>query len=411
MTRAKGGTAFGGKSWTPNPDHGMVPSTEQQLAELYDFPSVDLMRTWLLMTDVEILDAVDQDLLGLMDKRFVCDEFKELTPKMGRVARAGEVMLRGTNLGGQYVLEPWITPSMFMQFLGKGRDDGVGMDQFSFCESLGPEEGNAQLRRHWESWLTEDHIKQLAETGIDTVRIPVGDWQFLPYEPYVGCTDGANEHLLKVLDWCTQHQLSVLIDLHAVRNSQNGFDNSGQGQNVTWVDNEHFVHWDVRSASWIGNFHKDAQRYTTFDFDSFQHSLQAFSNMVDLLFDHPAVVAFQPVNEPWQYTPPNAYQLFVWTCYNMVQLKDINLGVIVHDSFRGSNLVFNKWMVGCQNVMIDDHIYTAWQGGEEDDYVDSACSQAHLLSSSVSQIPRVVGEWSLATDNCAMWLNGFNDNL
>jgi hypothetical protein len=23
----------------------------------------------------------------------------------------------------------------------------------------------------------------------------------------------------------------------------------------------------------------------------------------------------------------------------------------------------------------------------------------------------VVGEWSLATDNCAMWLNGFNDNL
>ena len=25
--------------------------------------------------------------------------------------------------------------------------------------------------------------------------------------------------------------------------------------------------------------------------------------------------------------------------------------------------------------------------------------------------PVIVGEWSLATDNCAMWLNGFNDNL
>ena len=24
---------------------------------------------------------------------------------------------------------------------------------------------------------------------------------------------------------------------------------------------------------------------------------------------------------------------------------------------------------------------------------------------------QVVGEWSLATDNCAMWLNGFNDNV
>lgn len=26
-------------------------------------------------------------------------------------------------------------------------------------------------------------------------------------------------------------------------------------------------------------------------------------------------------------------------------------------------------------------------------------------------LPVIVGEWSLATDNCAMWLNGFNDNL
>merc|ERR1719174_2640155 len=26
-------------------------------------------------------------------------------------------------------------------------------------------------------------------------------------------------------------------------------------------------------------------------------------------------------------------------------------------------------------------------------------------------MPLIVGEWSLATDNCAMWLNGLNDNL
>jgi len=25
-------------------------------------------------------------------------------------------------------------------------------------------------------------------------------------------------------------------------------------------------------------------------------------------------------------------------------------------------------------------------------------------------IPIVVGEWSLATDDCALWLNGFQDN-
>jgi len=48
----------------------------------------------------------------------------------------------GVNLGGWMVLEPWITPSLFYQFLGKTKDEGVGMDSWTFCESLGPDLGN-----------------------------------------------------------------------------------------------------------------------------------------------------------------------------------------------------------------------------------------------------------------------------
>ena len=33
-----------------------------------------------------------------------------------------------------------------------------------------------------------------------------------------------------------------------------------------------------------------------------------------------------------------------------------------------------------------------------------------ILPLESSGVPVVVGEWSLATDNCAMWLNGLNDN-
>jgi glucan 1,3-beta-glucosidase len=50
-----------------------------------------------------------------------------------------------------------------------------------------------QLKRHWNTWVTESDIIALADSGIDTLRVPVGDWQFAPYEPYIGCTDGANE--------------------------------------------------------------------------------------------------------------------------------------------------------------------------------------------------------------------------
>ena len=93
---------------------------------------------------------------------------------------------RGAALGGWLVLEPWITPSLFYQFLGASQKWGdeapfhVGLDTMSFCSALGPVEANKQLRRHWKTWITEQQIIDLRALGTDTVRIPVGDWLYVP---------------------------------------------------------------------------------------------------------------------------------------------------------------------------------------------------------------------------------------
>ena len=93
---------------------------------------------------------------------------------------------RGAALGGWLVLEPWITPSLFYQFLGASQKWGdqasehVGLDTLSFCSALGPVEANKQLRRHWKTWITEQQIIDLRALGADTVRIPVGDWMYVP---------------------------------------------------------------------------------------------------------------------------------------------------------------------------------------------------------------------------------------
>jgi glucan 1,3-beta-glucosidase len=49
--------------------------------------------------------------------------------------------MAGTNAGGWMVLEPWITPSLFYQFLDKGKGTAAA-DSYTFCEVLGPVEGN-----------------------------------------------------------------------------------------------------------------------------------------------------------------------------------------------------------------------------------------------------------------------------
>ncbi len=130
--------------------------------------------------------------------------------------------VRGVNLGGWMVLEPWITPSLFYQFLGKG-EHSTATDIYSFCKVLGPVEANKQLRRHWDAWVTEDIIKELKASGaVNSLRLPVGDWMYVPYGPYVGCTDGALEYVDKLLDWADENDLSVMLDIHGAKDSQNG---------------------------------------------------------------------------------------------------------------------------------------------------------------------------------------------
>lgn len=134
--------------------------------------------------------------------------------------------MRGTALGGWLVLEPWLTPSLFYQFLGASQKWGdeaykhVGLDSRTFCTALGDKEANRQLRNHWKTWVTEDQIRKLATSGVKYLRLPVGDWMYLPYEPYIGCWDGALEEVDRGLHLCQKYNIKVIMDLHAVRGSQ-----------------------------------------------------------------------------------------------------------------------------------------------------------------------------------------------
>lgn len=50
--------------------------------------------------------------------------------------------------------------------------------------------------------MTEEDIAQLATVGVNTVRLPVGDYMYQPYGPYVGCTDGALDEVDRLFALC-----------------------------------------------------------------------------------------------------------------------------------------------------------------------------------------------------------------
>ena len=118
------------------------------------------------------------------------------------------------------------------------------MDSYTLCKVLGPEAGNSVMRAHWENWYTEEHIANLSTRGVEMVRLPIGDWTLKPYGPYVGCMDGAEDYIQWMFDTCAKYGIKILLDVHAQKDSQNGFDNSGMTNKVTWDEGgKNYSHW------------------------------------------------------------------------------------------------------------------------------------------------------------------------
>ncbi|KAL0583360.1 hypothetical protein ABG067_006740 [Albugo candida] len=333
--------------------------------------------------------------------------------------------VRGVNLGGLFVLEPWITPSLFYQFLDPERQFGeqtpykTAMDTFTFCEALGKEEANRQLRIHYANWVTEKDIQQLAMAGVNSLRLPVGDWMFVAYEPYTGCTDGAIEHLDRVLKLAEKYKLQVLLDIHGHIGSQNGADNSGQQKQVEWVrldtkvPSYRFVHWPTRSADWVGKFDVKHQNYTYINYKHLLHSLKVVRRITERYATHPAINGLETVNEPWQFTPLRILKEFYWKSYKVVRAIAPHWTFVMHDSFRFNPNDWRGFMKGCPGIVLDTHFYLAWRDpGTKETFFSYACKEKSYIAQMENAImPVIVGEWSLATDNCAMWLNGFNDDV
>ncbi|KAL7007043.1 hypothetical protein EMMF5_003269 [Cystobasidiomycetes sp. EMM_F5] len=131
--------------------------------------------------------------------------------------RAPAQPIRGVNLGGWLVTEPWITPGIY-------DDAGPGViDEFTYGTKFGSVEASNRLRPHWDTWIVEDDIAQIAALGLNHIRVPIGIWAIenTGGEPY---PTGQYPYLFKAAQWAGQHGIHMFIDLHGAPGSQNGFD-------------------------------------------------------------------------------------------------------------------------------------------------------------------------------------------
>ncbi|KAG8951095.1 exo-1,3-beta-glucanase [Tulasnella sp. 424] len=344
----------------------------------------------------------------------------------------GDQKIRGVNLGGWFVLEPWVNPSMFNQ---TGKDFIV--DEWTYGYYQTRDVAQLIIEKHWDTWITEDDFAAIAQAGLNHVRIPMPFWSVptantstLPF------LSGSWSRLLRAVSWASKYDLSVIIDIHGAPGSQNGYDNSG--------------------------LRLDSPQWQTAP-ENVNHTLQVFSVLINEFgnFDKwgGTVGAIEALNEPAAFLADvlpvtnqywnDAYQI----------LKEWRLGQGT-ESANGTvdpneiNMVIMDGFIGVQNyqgfltppqaegVLMDtasfaiqsldrspladmpmlsicrlQHCYQIFNQDQimlsQQDHVSQACAiGANTASEAAGGLWTFVGEWSTSPTDCTPWINGrFTDSV
>ena len=133
--------------------------------------------------------------------------------------------IKGVNLGNWLVLEKWMSPALF--------EGTTAEDEYYLPTQLSPESYEARIKIHRSEYITERDFVTIKSMGMESVRIPVPYFIFGDRKPFIGCI----EELDKAFNWAEKYGLTILIDLHTVPLSQNGFDNGGISGVCKWAQN------------------------------------------------------------------------------------------------------------------------------------------------------------------------------
>ena len=119
--------------------------------------------------------------------------------------------IRGVNLSGWFIPEPWVTPSLFA---------ATGASNDSELQSaLGATTYNERLRRHLETFISEDDFRRITAIGLNAVRLPVPWYAFGSQgesEVYIPLVD----YIDRAFEWAEKYHMGVLLDLATVPGGQ-----------------------------------------------------------------------------------------------------------------------------------------------------------------------------------------------
>lgn len=306
----------------------------------------------------------------------------------------GSIPIRGVNLGGWLVLEPFITPSFFEKY-----DPSLNIvDEWTLTEYLTTTNGISGVKKlleaHYSTFITEETFKEIKEAGLDHVRIPIGYWAVKTWEGDNFLPLISWRYLLRGIEWARKYGIRVNLDLHSLPGGQNGWNHSGRQNVLNWLNNENGDIYGQRSLE----VHAALAEF---------FSQPRYTNLVTI---------YGLANEP-RMSGLNENKVIEWTknAYNMVRSKGFQGVISFGDGFRGVGAWHGEFEAeSFPKMALDVHQYTIFDNGllqlSHSEKMKFVCNvwtndMRHSTNLITGHGPTFVGEWSQADNDCTKYLN------
>ncbi|MGO4946396.1 glycoside hydrolase family 5 protein [Blautia sp. Sow4_E7] len=290
----------------------------------------------------------------------------------------------GSNLGNWLVLEKWMQEDIFKE---TDTEDEVWLNRKSDPEKLAK-----VMKQHRDTYVTEEDFKIIASHGINMVRIPVPYFIFGDVAPFCGCI----EYLDKAFDWAEKYGLQILVDLHTVPDSQNGYDNGGITGVCKWCKQPEKVEFCLQILERLAK--RYGSRKGLFGIEVLNEPI---SFPVYMTSPSRGKAADKEEAKGSGYVPMKFLKSFYLEAYERLRKILLEEKVICfHDGFRLTkwNRFFQKNQM--KNVLLDTHIYIfAMEGFLPFKamwlYKMYLAVEKMKIKKAQKQIPVVIGEWCI----------------
>lgn len=167
------------------------------------------MRTKLIVFIIILSTLIDAQ------TKFVTVKGKDFIDEKGN-----PILLKGIGLGN------WLNAEGYMLLLqgpnAPKKANSQRLINELFCEMVGEIEAAKFWKSFWNNYVTKEDIHFIKSCGFNSIRIPFNYKMFVSNDDYTKLEGIGYEIIARVINWCKEENLYVILDMHSAPCGQTG---------------------------------------------------------------------------------------------------------------------------------------------------------------------------------------------